>query len=308
MPGSDALREAPSRGLAPLLSRRACVVGLATTACAARLAPGPVAPAPANEAIRVLSLNLAHGRGTSVIHNPWRCAPWYRRNLAVIATLLRRERPDIVALQEAEFGSTWAGGFDHIARLARESGYPHRIGTAHVSVPGRRSYGTALLARVPIVRAKGVTFEHHGRWSKGFTMGHLDLPGGPVLVASVHLDHASASIRRAQVDEILAEVQRGGTQQIWMGDWNDAGQDRRSAIDRLQYYSALQPAFVPTRPTHPVRGRTLDWIFVSPALRSIDGRILPDAVSDHRALVADIVPTSEKKCDPLVNFEVDCGS
>ena len=40
--------------------------------------------------------------------------------------------------------------------------------------------------------------------------------------------------------------------------------------------------------TFPMLGERLDWILVSPELEIIEQRVLPTAVSDHLAVVADV--------------------
>jgi hypothetical protein len=79
-----------------------------------------------DDSLIVASLNLAHGRGDSV-NQLFVSTPTIRANLGRIAKLLRRERPDLVALQEADGPSRWSGGVDHVAYLAEQAAYPAQV-------------------------------------------------------------------------------------------------------------------------------------------------------------------------------------
>ena len=68
--------------------------------------PEPIDPHP--EAIRLMSLNIAHAR-SKARHQSLLSEPAIRRNLALIADLIGRESPHVVALQEADGPSSWSG-------------------------------------------------------------------------------------------------------------------------------------------------------------------------------------------------------
>lgn len=234
----------------------------------------------------MLTLNTAHGRGRSPWQTTVRRPSWYHRNVATIAALLRGVRAHVVALQEAELGSHWAGGFDQVAALAQAANYPFHVADAHVLSDDKR-YGTALLSRVTISEQGGHAFEHQGRWRKGWSRIRVAAPWGDVSVASVHLDHASPRIRREQVHEILRTSKADPAPQIWMGDFNDTGTRPDGAVAML--LGSLAVATPSQRVTHPGTQRRLDWIFMSSSLRVISTRVLSDPVSDHRAVVADLI-------------------
>src|SRR5690606_33786393 len=161
--------------------RRAWLLGSAALGCAARLRPaGTTEP---RGALRVLTLNLAHGRGRKLTQSSARDPSFYRDNLDLVARLLRREAADVVALQEAELGSRWAGDFDHVAYLAERAGYPHVVAHAHMDVPGRWRYGTAILSRPRPVQATGASFHTQARWKKGWSRVTVELSGTRIDVA-----------------------------------------------------------------------------------------------------------------------------
>src|SRR4029079_1838708 len=69
-------------------------------------------------AVRLLTLNVAHGRKLAT-HQALLSPETVRRNLEEIGALLRESRADIVALQEADRPSAWSGNFDHVELLPR---------------------------------------------------------------------------------------------------------------------------------------------------------------------------------------------
>ena len=63
--------------------------------------------------LRLVTFNIAHGRGLNPVQGTT-SARKLRVNLRRIAALLARLAPDIVALQEIDERSRWAGNFDHL--------------------------------------------------------------------------------------------------------------------------------------------------------------------------------------------------
>jgi endonuclease/exonuclease/phosphatase family metal-dependent hydrolase len=281
---------------APSIRRRGWLLrlgALAATGCAARLGRGPAITRD-EASLRLMTLNLAHGRGRSILQGTTRPAAWYRHNLETIAELFVREQPDLIALQEAEVGSRWAGDFDHVDYLAQRCGAPAIVVTPHVVVPGHRRYGTALLVRGNILAHGGNSFDAQGRWAKGYTWARLQIRGAELTVVSLHLEFSSAARRRAQADELALRFADVRGPLAVLGDFNATWSEPRSPVVRLAEQLALHPAD-PTSAapsTHPASGRHLDWILGSPHLSFTTYRVLTlDRVSDHRAVLADaLVP------------------
>ena len=77
---------------------------------------------------------------------------------------------------------------------------------------------------------------------------------------------------------------------VLLGDFNcgmgSAGEP--TALDRVATELGLRicPGEADGGATFPALGRRLDWILASPAIRTARCVILPDAVSDHRAVAA----------------------
>jgi len=250
---------------------------------------GPIADAE----LRVMSLNLAHGRrdGLNQIFQP---AYRIRTHLFAVGDLLTRERPHLVGLQEADGPSRWSGAFDHVETVARRGGMARFARAENVRGPGL-AYGAALMARGPMRSAMAYTFAPSWpTFTKGFIVATVDwdrVPGGQLDVVSVHLDFASSAVRARQVEAMVAALRDRGRPMIVMGDfncdWRHAGCPLRVLADGLD----LHPAGVDDdRPTFPSHGRHLDWILASEGLAFTGYDVVPDTVSDHQAIVARIRP------------------
>jgi endonuclease/exonuclease/phosphatase family metal-dependent hydrolase len=241
-----------------------------------------------------MTLNLAHGRGRALTQSRARSVGWYTRNLDAIAEVLRRDRPSVVALQEAELGSRWAGGFDHVRYLADRTGLTHLHATPHMHDPPRFRYGTALLSTLPLQAPSGGTFEAGGRWLKGWTDASVQTSSGRIRVVSVHLDFASARRRAVQVEELTEALRTLTEPLVVMGDLNSVWRESdRSAVALLA--DTLGLSRWSQDPAAATFGRRrIDWIMVAPPIEIVARHVLTDDVlSDHRAVLVDLDLTGQ---------------
>lgn len=248
-----------------------------------------------SETLRILSLNLAHGRNDA-INQMLVSREQINRNLAAIAVLLRRTGADIVTLQEADGPSRWSGGFDHVSLLANQADYGWYTRASHAQT-WLFDYGTAVLSRVPFKESLNHAFQPTPpSMTKGFSL--VEIPWrtkaevDPVLidVISVHLDFSRDSVRARQIAEITAVLAKRRNPLIVMGDFNSDWLSEDSVVTELARRCGLQ-AYQPMAenlPTYFASGRRLDWVLISDELEFLSHAVLPDAISDHQAIVADI--------------------
>lgn len=245
---------------------------------------------PAGELV-VMTLNLAHGRSNG-FHQVLQSARTIRRNLTRVGEVIDRERPHVVALQEADGPSLWSGHFDHVRFVAQQAGYRHWLRGEHVVGP-RTRYGTGLVARIPTRDPFSVTFQPSPpTLTKGFVVTTVTLPGRPgvqIDVVSLHLDFARSAVRQRQIEALIATLGGHPRPRVIMGDFNTdwRGPTLRQLCERLDL-RAWQPE-APGAGTFPFNDKRLDWILASPTLRIAERRVLPDVLSDHRAVLARLV-------------------
>ena len=239
-----------------------------------------------------MTANIAHGRGTGR-HQALLSHDAIRSNLDELAQVFVRERPDVVAIQEADGPSFWSGGFSHVEYLSREAGLPHHVRGEHVK-GSKLSYGTALLCQSPLKHCGSLCFTPSPpTLSKGYVVSRIEWPGNPrvkVTVVSVHLDFSRVSVRTAQVEEMIRTLSRRERPMIIMGDfncnWTGQEQSLRTLADGLKA-RVYQPAdeslwtFVSSR-------QRLDWILISDELEFVHYETITDEVSDHRGVIASL--------------------
>ena len=246
--------------------------------------------------LKVLSLNLAHGRKDG-INQLFLRESRIRSNLQDIAVILKREDADIVALQEADGASLWSGGFDHVAMLAKEAGYLNYVRTSH-AVSMLFSYGTALLSRKPFLDVVHHTFKPSPpTMNKGFTLGQIawrpeGRQGSPMLVdvVSVHLDFSRKSVREYQIREMGKLLSGRRHPAIILGDFNSDWFAEEQVVQALAASNGLHVFMPEARDlgTYRSSDRRLDWILISNDLEFVSHEVLTDVLSDHNAIIATI--------------------
>lgn len=241
--------------------------------------------------LKVMTLNLAHGRADGA-HQALLGREAIEENLDHVAAVLRREQPAVVALQEADGPSVWSGRFDQVKYVAEAGGYSHHFRGEHVKGL-RLSYGTALIARMPLANTASQTFAPTPpTFSKGFVVGTFlwPLTDVQVIVVSVHLDFARRSVRESQIREMIDLLAGKGAPLIVMGDFNCRWTSREETIRTLAAELDLH-AYEPTQDepaTFPSTGNRLDWILISSELQFVRHDVIADVLSDHRAVLAEI--------------------
>lgn len=253
---------------------------------------------PAEESLVVMTLNVAHGRGDR-FHQALVPEKEIRRSLADVAACLSQNQPDAAALQEADGPSIWSGRFNHVQTLARDSGLVHWFRGRHVDAMNL-SYGTALLSRSPLHEPVSVRFAASPPTpTKGFVCAVVETPisGSKVALVSVHLDFSRSSVRARQVERMVRDLIDLRYPLIVMGDFN-CDWDSEETLPLLARELGLRRCELPSAdtPTFPSKGTRLDWILISKQLEFIEYRVLPDVLSDHRAVIAVVaIPRSARR-------------
>ena len=243
------------------------------------------------QTLRVATLNIAHGRGTAR-SQVGLSRSTIEANLDAIADLIIRERPHIVALQEADAASSWSGSLDHVRRLAELAGRPHYYHGLHVDAEiGKAglSYGTAMLSTLPLTKASSSAFHANPFDTKGFVVAKIEFDHREVGVVSLHLDSRTIRTRKKQARMLIDAMKTSRLPLVVMGDFNCEwpDDDALRMITQGLGLSAYQPeaAGLVTYPSTDPRER-IDWILISKELRFVGHGTWNDPVSDHRGVTA----------------------
>jgi len=248
------------------------------------------------DTLKVMSLNIAHGRKDGM-NQLLLSGSTIRNNLDDIAAVLVQSGADIVALQEADAPSRWSGSFDHIALLAEKADYAAVASTPHAS-SWLFNYGTAILSHAAFTETLNYTFEPSPpTMNKGFTLAQIVWqPRGEeqasVLldIISVHLDFSRKQVRENQIREITQALDGRDNPTIILGDFNGDWLADELVVRALADDNKLK-GYRPSADdlgTYPSGNKRLDWILISETLEFISYDVLPDVLSDHKAVVAEI--------------------
>ena len=250
--------------------------------------------------VRIVTYNIAHGRGLAPIQG-MTSRRRIRATLIKISHLLAELQPDIVALQEIDENSRWAGNFNHLDVLREYGGFDHAV----FGINNRRaglinlSYGNAFLSRHPITEWENTAFGCGKVGEKGFLYAEIDLLGRRIPVANMHLHYGSRLLRIRQVDHFLAYLhnkQRDrrhhwAVSPVVCGDLNNtlhASDATATLLSHLHDYGdySLHPKEGGTFPS-PVPTRTLDFVFLPPDAVHIQTQIPRIYFSDHLPVIVD---------------------
>lgn len=245
----------------------------------------------ASQDLHVATLNIAHGRGVSRSRLGKRRRT-FESNLDSIASVLRRKKPDVIALQEADGPSSLSGRFCHVNRIREAADYPYYYHGFHARFGNGRTrlhYGTALLAQAPLKATESWAFGVDVIDTKGFVSAEIDVNGRSIIVVSVHLDFKSAWTRQKQAIMIARRFLHEDRPLILMGDFN-CGWYKDDALRLLADHLKVRacrpdagdmPTFRANRPR-----RRLDWIIVSRHFDFVDYQVWEDQISDHLGVSA----------------------
>lgn len=243
-----------------------------------------IKPKPENS-IRILSLNIGHGRGAQ-IHQIFIGKKSVVRNIDRIAQEIMRQQSDIVALQEIDGPSIWSGSINHNQRIAERSLLTYTFRGTHVRMP-KIDYGTAILSKFPFKQTNSKTFSSAPPLpNKGFVWADVTIQNQTIRVVSLHLDFARHSVRKKQLAEVSKIVQDSNHPLIVMGDFNT---EWGPTLEEFCTENKLKKNDSPVkRVTFPKTQKELDWIFISDSLSFLSYQVLPYKISDHRAITATI--------------------
>ncbi len=244
--------------------------------------------------LRILTFNIAHGRGLTPIQG-LTMGRKLRINLRKIARLIDELKPDVVALQEIDQNSRWAGNFDQLEYLKAHTGFAHSV----FGINNRRegllnlNYGNAFLSRHPILDSENIVFGARTVGEKGFLFVELDIEGRRVPILNLHLNFRSRVHRFRQVERVIRYIaeKHQHEQTEWhippivCGDLNNPLTRPDATAELLRYFSlhgeySLHPKDGLTFPS-PLPSRGLDFVYLPPSCRDISCEIGKTVLSDH---------------------------
>ena len=252
--------------------------------------------------LRILTLNIAHGRGLSS-YQGFHGVRGIERNLQKIARLLERENADIVTMQEVDESSHWNQHIHLLDFLKAEVGYLDSCLKVHNRRIGRLplAYGNGILSRFPIEYVDYRSFGNATLGEKGFVYTEHQFAHKTLPVVNLHLDYKSRSRRIQQVQCLVAfledQLAKNGDKDsllpIVCGDFNSRSGKAQDAVTYLHSYLQSHCAYQ----LYPQKGRTfpsvlpvrgLDFVIVPSSYNVLHCKIIRSYVSDHRPVLVDL--------------------
>ena len=255
------------------------VVGLLCGGCATEPRP-PVR-------VAVLTYNIYHGQDANG-----------NSNLDAVAGIINSLKPDLVALQEVDKGTTRAKGLDLTAELSKQTGMKGVFGKAMDYAGGE--YGEAILCRHPVIEIKNNPLPHTPEAEPRAALEvHVQFPaGGPIVFVGTHLDHLPDQKSRMMQASHVRELYAGyDLPVILAGDLNAVpGSDPISLLAQ-DWSDAAQGDPRPTSPSVAPE-RKIDYIMFKPKgrWRVVEVRVIDEKVaSDHCPVFAvlELLPQRE---------------
>ncbi|QTD96541.1 endonuclease/exonuclease/phosphatase family protein [Streptomyces cyanogenus] len=283
------VHRAPAAALAAVLAVAAC--GLATPSATAAGRTGGTGPDTARVPLRVATYNIHAGAGQDNVFD-----------LDRTAAAIRDLDADVVGLQEVDVH--WGARSDFTDEARELAGRLRmRVFFAPIydlppATPGgeRRQYGVAVLSRFPvrgawnheITRLSTQTPDPVPAPAPGFAEVTVKVRGTSVHVYATHLDYRTdPSVRRAQVDDMLAVLAEDRGPKVLLGDFNA----EPAAPELAALWGPLTDAAPGGGKTYPAVDpvRRIDLVTVSPDVAVTGAHESGTTASDHRPVVADLL-------------------
>jgi endonuclease/exonuclease/phosphatase family metal-dependent hydrolase len=216
-------------------------------------------------------------------------------DVARLADVINKAKPDLVALQEVDVGVKRSGRVHDVRELSKLTGLAARFGPTQHYEGGL--FGNAVMTRLPILDVSihplpyTESTDERTTYPRGAIAVTMQGPDGkPLRFVSTHFQHNVPEDRLAEAKAInkLFAADGDGLRTILAGDMN-AVPDAEPVTELLKKWkNAIDEAETPTAPATKPRSR-IDYVFYRAAsqFRVVESKVIPESIaSDHRPVLA----------------------
>lgn len=214
-------------------------------------------------------------------------------DLQRIADVIKKEKPDLVGLQEVDRGVKRTEGKDEIAELAKMTAM-HFAFAHNLDYQGGQ-YGVAILSRYPIAATDHRKYENKREAERrGMLRAEVNVAGRTVNFVTTHLDYQHDDSRLFETEQLLSFLTGVKGPMIVAGDFNDepTGSSYKSMLGRFE------DSWIRSRTKAKGEGlsypsdkpvKRIDYIFTTPGtMKTKRAWIVNTLASDHLPLVAEV--------------------
>ncbi len=232
--------------------------------------------------LRIGSYNIANGR--EVDHD-----------MQKLADDIISQRLDIVGLQEVDRFAKRSKFIDTVKVLSEMTGLEYFSYTKAIGIAGDSAtygtagqYGTAILSRYPIKRAKSMKLESGLYEQRMLGSAEIDVDGVLINFFNTHLSYEDEGVRRTQfmaLDDAISGVENC----FVTGDFNV------SSLSEFAYVNSLSRVCTLRNPLATIKsGKCIDNILFSKNITLGDFGVVKSGHSDHYMLYGEFTLTVEE--------------
>ena len=195
---------------------------------------------------------------------------WGVTEIDSTANVIKRMKPDLVALQEVDSFTDRSGALDQARELGTLTGMQYFFAKAVERSGG--NYGVAILSKLPIISAHTYRiFSPDSVKNEIRAMAVIEVKwqSKPFVFASIHLDHLDDQVRSFQVEQIHRHLKNYAHKPILIGADLNVSSDNVLIYDleRAGYHFLEENKKQPTFPNDEAR-ITLDYLFFNSLFKS----------------------------------------
>lgn len=210
----------------------------------------------------------------------------HRDHIRDIGRVIREANADIVGLQEVHRGTFLSRRRDQPAELEQAAGMKVYFGPSFGDE--RRSYGNAILTRLPVEETHVEPLPGKGE-PRSLFAATVDLEGSRSHVYVTHLAAWGWFGRRTrllQAEALARHAAEAKLPFVLMGDFNTSATS--AELRAFHDGNLVTSCFVGPVVTHRATRQCLDYIFVDPRWTIRDAQVLRHGPSDHWPLIAEL--------------------